>query len=77
MPDPPAIAVREVRSLATCTKDGTPKYVPVSAADLGTGKVGFNTEAASWKVKRLRNDPRVAIQPDDDAAPDEGDDGGE
>lgn len=48
-------------SLATFRRDGTPVAVPVWHAVDGNRYYVF-TEAASWKVKRLRRNPRVAIR---------------
>lgn len=52
-------------SLTTYRKNGEAKLAPVWIADLGDGTVGFTTSSSSWKVKRLRNDPRVVLQPSD------------
>ncbi|GJO53868.1 PPOX class F420-dependent oxidoreductase [Mycobacterium marinum] len=49
--------------LTTFTKDGRPKPVPVWAAldgDLGD-RLLVITEGKSWKVKRIRNTPRVTL----------------
>lgn len=51
--------------LTTYRKNGEPKTAPVWIADLGDGTVGFTTASSSWKVKRLRNDSRVVLQPSD------------
>ena len=60
-----AIATEKYVSLTTYKRDGTPKSVPVWIADLGDGTVGFTTASSSWKVKRIRNDPKVTLQPSD------------
>lgn len=52
-------------SLTTYRKNGEAKAAPVWIADLGDGTVGFTTASSSWKVKRLRNDSRVVLQPSD------------
>ena len=52
-------------SLTTYRKDGSPKALPVWIADLGDGTVGFTTSSSSYKVKRLKNDARVLLQPSD------------
>lgn len=52
-------------SLTTYKKDGTPKSLPVWIIELDDGRVGFTTPSSSWKAKRLRNDPRVVLQPCD------------
>ena len=50
-------------ALTTHRKDGTQSTVPVWVVDLGDGCVGFTTTTDTLKVKRIRNDPRVAAQP--------------
>jgi PPOX class probable F420-dependent enzyme len=45
-------------SLETFRKDGTSVRTPVWAAPLD-GKLTVMTDGTSWKVKRLRNNPRV------------------
>ncbi|MGI9579008.1 MAG: pyridoxamine 5'-phosphate oxidase family protein [Microthrixaceae bacterium] len=52
-------------SLTTFTKDGRPKPTPVWIATLGGGKIGFTTQADSWKSKRMRNTPSVLVQASD------------
>lgn len=47
-------------SLTTYRKDGTPVATPVWHAVEG-GRLYVWTEAGSWKVKRLRRDPRVKV----------------
>ena len=46
--------------LTTFTKDGRPKPTAIWAAPDGDGLIVV-TEADSWKVKRIRNTPRVTI----------------
>lgn len=46
--------------ITTFKRDGTPVGVPVWQA-AGDGKVWIFTEAGSWKVKRLRRNPRVEL----------------
>ena len=46
--------------LTTFTKDGTPKPTAIWAAPQGDGLVAISQEK-SWKVKRIRNSPRVTI----------------
>ena len=46
--------------LTTFTKDGKPKPVPIWAAADGD-RLLVITEAKSWKVKRIRNTPRVTL----------------
>ena len=51
-------------SLTTYRKDGTPVATPVWHI-VQDGLLYVWTEAASWKVKRLRQDPRVSVVPCD------------
>ncbi|WP_018599635.1 PPOX class F420-dependent oxidoreductase [Mycobacterium sp. 155] len=46
--------------LTTFTKDGRPKPTPIWAAPSGD-RLLVITEADSWKVKRIRNTPRVTL----------------
>jgi PPOX class probable F420-dependent enzyme len=46
--------------LTTFTKDGRSKPVPIWAAADGD-RLLIITEAKSWKVKRIRNTPRVTL----------------
>ena len=46
--------------LTTFTKDGRPKPTPIWAAPDGNGLLVI-TQENSWKVKRIRNTPRVTI----------------
>lgn len=51
-------------SLTTFKKDGTPVSTPVWAA-LDDGKLYVWTETNTWKVKRIRRNPQVTLQPCD------------
>jgi len=59
----PSIANEKYVALTTYRKDGTPKSTPVWIVRLDDHTVGFTTASSSWKVKRLRNDPKVTLQP--------------
>ncbi|MBF6170558.1 PPOX class F420-dependent oxidoreductase [Nocardia blacklockiae] len=48
--------------LTTFRKDGTPVATPLWAA-LDDGKLYVWTVADSWKVKRIRRNPAVTLQP--------------
>ncbi|NEW37367.1 PPOX class F420-dependent oxidoreductase [Nocardia cyriacigeorgica] len=48
--------------LTTFRKDGSPVGTPVWAAS-DDGKVFVWTETESWKVKRVRRNPAVTLQP--------------
>ncbi|NLU68176.1 PPOX class F420-dependent oxidoreductase [Streptomyces sp. HNM0574] len=72
---PPEISRSRYVSLVTHRRDGTPRATPVWAAEDG-GELIVWTREDSWKVKRLRRDPRVTVTPCDargrtapDAAP--------
>ena len=49
-------------SFTTFRRNGDPVPVAVWIAALPDGSFGFTTGGDSWKVKRLRNDPRVRVQ---------------
>lgn len=52
-------------ALTTYRKNGEAKVAPVWIVPLDDGTVGFTTASSSWKIKRIRNDPRVVLQPCD------------
>ena len=54
------VAKSEYILLTTFTKDGRPKPTPIWAVPRGDGLVAI-TQEKSWKVKRIRNTPRVTI----------------
>jgi len=54
------IAGSEYILLTTFTKDGRPKPTPIWAVPEGDGLIVI-TQESSWKVKRIRNTPRVTI----------------
>ncbi|BBY83350.1 PPOX class F420-dependent oxidoreductase [Mycolicibacterium pulveris] len=58
------VAKSEYILLTTFTKDGRPKPTPVWAAPDGD-RLLVITQEKSWKVKRIRNTPRVTIAPCD------------
>lgn len=60
-----ALADEKYVAFTTYKKDGTPKSTPVWIVETGDGKLGFTTEDGSWKVKRLRNNNRIEVQPSD------------
>ena len=49
--------------LTTFRKNGDPVASPVWIVGLPDGTGGFTTEADSGKVKRIRNNPSVTLQP--------------
>lgn len=52
-------------SITTTKRNGDTVSSPVWIAALPDGRLGFTTEAASGKVKRIRNFPAVTLQPCD------------
>lgn len=56
------IARSKYVSLTTYRKDGTPVRTPVWQVP-HDGELWIITEAKSYKVKRIRNDPRVKVTP--------------
>ena len=58
------VAKSEYILLTTFTKDGRPKPTAIWAVPRGDGLVAI-TQEQSWKVKRIRNTPRVTIAPCD------------
>jgi uncharacterized protein len=54
------VAKSEYILLTTFTMDGRPKPTAIWAAPHGDGLVAI-TQEKSWKVKRIRNTPRVTI----------------
>ena len=60
---PNSIAGARYVSFTSFRRDGRPASTPVWIAPLPDGAIGFTTESEAWKVKRVRNDPRVTVQP--------------
>ncbi|MEI7715806.1 MAG: PPOX class F420-dependent oxidoreductase [Mycobacterium sp.] len=54
------LATSQYVLLTTFTKDGTPKPTPIWAVAEGDRFLVI-TEGKSWKVKRIRNTPRVTL----------------
>lgn len=52
-------------SSTTFRKSGTPVPTPTWIVELDGGRVGFWTSSASGKYKRLRNNPKITLQPSD------------
>ncbi|ASW54874.1 PPOX class F420-dependent oxidoreductase [Plantactinospora sp. KBS50] len=59
---PDEIAHSRYVSLTTCRKDGTPVATPVWHVPRDA-ELWIVTEAGSGKVKRIRNNPQVRVQP--------------
>jgi len=66
------VAKSEYILLTTFTKDGRPKPTAIWAAPAGNALVVI-TQEKSWKVKRIRNTPRVTIAKCDRSGNPEGD----
>lgn len=60
-----ALADEKYVSFATVRKTGEPVATATWIVPLDGGRVGFWTSSASGKAKRLRNNPRVTLQPSD------------
>ena len=60
-----ALADEKYIKVTTFRRDGTAVHTPTWAVPLDDGKIGFYTSSTSGKVKRLRNDPKVVVQPSD------------
>ncbi|HUB41324.1 MAG TPA: PPOX class F420-dependent oxidoreductase [Streptosporangiaceae bacterium] len=61
------MAIGDEKYVATTTfrKSGTPVPTATWIVPLDSGRVGFWTSSASGKYKRLRSNPRIALQPSD------------
>jgi uncharacterized protein len=51
--------------VTTFKKDGSEVSTPTWVVALDDGKLGFYTSSTSGKAKRLKNNPRVIVQPSD------------
>jgi PPOX class probable F420-dependent enzyme len=60
-----AISDEKYVSSTTFRKSGTPVSTATWIVDLDGGRVGFWTSSASGKYKRLRNNPKITLQPSD------------
>ncbi len=60
-----ALQDEKYMSFTTYKRDGTPVASPVWVVGLDGGRLGFGTASTSGKAKRLRNDPKVVMQPSD------------
>jgi uncharacterized protein len=60
-----ALSDEKFVSSTTYRKSGAAVPTATWIVPLDAGKVGFWTSSASGKYKRLRNDPRIALQPSD------------
>lgn len=60
-----AISDEKYVSTTTYRKAGAPVATATWIVDMGSGRVGFWTSSKSGKYKRLRNSPRITLQPSD------------
>jgi len=60
-----AISDEKYISFTTFRRSGDPVSTPVWVVPVSDGRIGFWTAMGSGKTKRLRNDPRVLVQPSD------------
>jgi PPOX class probable F420-dependent enzyme len=60
-----AISDGKYVSSTTYRKSGTPVSTATWIVDLDGGRIGFWTSSKSGKYKRLRNNPKITLQPSD------------
>ena len=60
-----ALSAEKYIRVTTFKKDGTEVSTPTWVVALDDGKLGFYTSSTSGKVKRLKNNPAVLVQPSD------------
>jgi PPOX class probable F420-dependent enzyme len=60
-----AISDEKYVSTTTYRRSGAPVPTPTWIVDLDGGRIGFWTSSKSGKYKRLRNSPRITLQPSD------------
>ena len=58
-----SIADEKYVLITTFRKNGDAVPSPVWIVALADGKAGFTTEEGSGKIKRIRNNPKVTLQP--------------
>ena len=58
-----ALADEKYIAFTTFKRDGAPVSSPVWVVGLDAGRLGFWTSSTSGKAKRLRNNPKVVLQP--------------
>lgn len=58
-----SIADEKYVLITTFRKNGAAVPSPVWIVSLADGTAGFTTEASSGKIKRIRNNPKVTLQP--------------
>ncbi len=60
-----ALADEKYVSVSTFRKSGVPVATPTWVVALDDGRLGIWTSSSTGKAKRLRNDPRILLQPSD------------
>ena len=60
-----ALTAEKYIRVTTFKKDGTEVSTPTWVVPLDDGKLGFYTSSTSGKAKRLKNNPKVVVQPSD------------
>ena len=65
MASPEIVGSLRYVSIATRRRNGATVDTAVWIVDLGDGTVGFTTDVTAGKVKRIRNFPKVTLQPCD------------
>jgi uncharacterized protein len=60
-----ALSDQKYIRVTTFKKDGTEVSTPTWVVALDDGKLGFYTSSTSGKAKRLKNNPKVIVQPSD------------
>lgn len=60
-----ALADEKYISFTTFRKSGQPVSTPVWVVPVSDGRIGFWTAMGNGKTKRLKNNPRVTVQPSD------------
>ncbi|MGZ6754287.1 MAG: PPOX class F420-dependent oxidoreductase [Nocardioides sp.] len=60
-----ALTDEKYMAFTTHRRSGEPVTTPVWLVPVSDGRIGFWTAMGSGKTKRLKNDPRVEVQPSD------------
>jgi uncharacterized protein len=60
-----ALSAEKYIRVTTFKKDGTEVSTPTWVVALDDGKIGLYTSSTSGKAKRLKNNPKVVVQPSD------------
>ena len=60
-----ALTAEKYIRVTTFKKDGTEVSTPTWVVALDDGRLGFYTSSTSGKAKRLKNNPKVVVQPSD------------